>query len=576
MYKRQVLVQNLESGQTEKYLLTTAHSVKHIDSKNSLGHGPTLKKVLCRKPLSGFVEFDSQAGWPIQENDGIWVADVIDPFQRPEDDWSTEDCRPEKDWVLLKVIERDFQGERLIAAEISTEVVEPISIIGFPGGSKVFSPGNVLENRVSREFEMNREGIANDSMIRLEGPWETGPGMSGGGVFNERDDLIALYRGQNRWHLTNGSIRISAIRNELANPSIANRALPKSDIVSPLRGSKHRNPVSILDWLATYLQKGWMPYVAMVGIGIAMLTLLIAFFLSGSNNKLLMPIKDAVPIARVGEEFEYEVLINESLVLEDVKLNARISDSVDRPEWMIFDTKNGRFSFTPKREHVGEYPIQITASKNMKKDREQFILKVRPRNTFEGFKDEWIRRRSEDGFRKELYDVGREIAWQSVDVYRVEKNNRSYFVGDSVLEIEVDAGEQFQVLQGKHTVVGLGNSVVRLKDTKPGSGLVIELVSPLVNATNLSLHEFCEYHSKGELELTDYHGVRISWTSTKVVEKVGRLYAEISNPVESQKPLAILVAYPPDDFEKGSEITGAIRVNEPDNVITVDTSQKAR
>ena len=95
-----VSVQEVETGRTEKFLLTSAHLVKRYQ-QNGTGIGPTLKKVLCRKPNSGFVEWDPEDGWPDEVNNGIWVADVVDLYERPDGAWTEDDCRPEKDWVLL-------------------------------------------------------------------------------------------------------------------------------------------------------------------------------------------------------------------------------------------------------------------------------------------------------------------------------------------------------------------------------------------------------------------------------------------------------------------------------------------
>lgn len=221
-----------ESEKSKKYLLTSAHLVKSFEAteKGYIGKNKTLDRAVCWPHGGGFVEWEDISSLPPANKKGIWLGHLLDPYDRPAGRWSEEDCSAEKDWVLFDIAEGDFQQRD--AAPFSHRIVEPLSIVGFPKGIGDLVGGANIRNRVSEGFKLDRDDH-NEQILRPEGGWPVGPGMSGGGVFNAKQELVAIYRGQDHGHLSTCSIKIQAIRNELRVPVAATRNLPSCDLVSP-------------------------------------------------------------------------------------------------------------------------------------------------------------------------------------------------------------------------------------------------------------------------------------------------------------------------------------------------------
>ncbi|MEM7317246.1 MAG: hypothetical protein AAF497_29315, partial [Planctomycetota bacterium] len=117
------------------------------------------------------------------------------------------------DWVLLDINDDSARDN----SKYITSIGRPddgMRLLGYPGGIEWIKEkrGNVepAEHRGFR-LEGNLEGV-----LSLKGSEQTGPGMSGGGLFNARKEFCGLHRSNNLTTFVFRSVDIQSIANKLA------------------------------------------------------------------------------------------------------------------------------------------------------------------------------------------------------------------------------------------------------------------------------------------------------------------------------------------------------------------------
>jgi hypothetical protein len=90
---------------------------------------------------------------------------------------------------------------------------DALEIVGYPGGGIGWKTNSLVENLVSQDLASTRQG--NPGTIRLDAAGKTGPGMSGGGVFNASGNLVGIHRSQTPVELAYGAVAADYIKAEL-------------------------------------------------------------------------------------------------------------------------------------------------------------------------------------------------------------------------------------------------------------------------------------------------------------------------------------------------------------------------
>ncbi|MFD0894286.1 trypsin-like peptidase domain-containing protein [Luteolibacter ambystomatis] len=201
-----------------RYLLTCRHVIRGADSKGANGYGDPLGEILCWKPNLGFTK---PADIPNRQSGvcpGSWIAriaDVLSP-QSPGD-VPADQRHPARDWVLLEVKGSDplddFQVEPFAPDWKEVKDGEALDIVGFPGGSATWRTNKLVQSVIARNAESQRLGEA--GTLKLNGA-QTGPGMSGCGVFDPAGFLAGIHRSATVVELATGAVSAPFIRGELA------------------------------------------------------------------------------------------------------------------------------------------------------------------------------------------------------------------------------------------------------------------------------------------------------------------------------------------------------------------------
>jgi hypothetical protein len=98
-----------------------------------------------------------------------------------------------------------------------------LKIVGFPGGagllahkntSHFWEMGDLVESADPGSFQQKRTPDA--GMLKLDGPDETRPGMSGGGIFDANDCFVGLHRSATDAAMVRGAISSDQIKTWLA------------------------------------------------------------------------------------------------------------------------------------------------------------------------------------------------------------------------------------------------------------------------------------------------------------------------------------------------------------------------
>ncbi|MCW1887016.1 serine protease [Luteolibacter flavescens] len=209
--------------EVRKYLLTCGHVVRQkADAGDKDGWGMRFGEILCFPPHEGYV-FTTEGGRKSGEHQKAMFADIHPSSPHGAGTVPESQRRETNDWALLEVRDGGFQDYPAVKL---WSVVEPnlfMQVIGYPGGAGHLDspawPDHVVAPHSAESFRQTR--TPNKGMLKLEGPDETRPGMSGGGVFGQVTGcLLGLHRGSRDGILVRHSISIELIRERLsqANP----------------------------------------------------------------------------------------------------------------------------------------------------------------------------------------------------------------------------------------------------------------------------------------------------------------------------------------------------------------------
>lgn len=200
---------------SKKYLLTCGHVVRQDTSGGCRGWGSLLNEIICWQPGKGY-----SRTYPNQRKSGIhpgaWKARVSEfsPYGEILGEIPEDMRTPQNDWVLLEIDDPLFQA--MPAVKQWGAVVDKISflnIIGFPGGAGLhnqhqnghfWDTNDLIESTTSQYFQQNRMPEA--GMLKLTGPDETRPGMSGGGTFDTGYFFVGIHRSATDAALVRSSI----------------------------------------------------------------------------------------------------------------------------------------------------------------------------------------------------------------------------------------------------------------------------------------------------------------------------------------------------------------------------------
>jgi hypothetical protein len=187
-----------------RLLLTAGHVVREG------GQGPVLGEILCWPPDWGYVSPNRIPGRTSGESPGAVTASVCPSLEVGYDAGA-----PATDWVLLEVNDPRFQAAQAVCGVAEPQGVEPLDIVGYPGGALSWPDGARVESIQSRDFTAQRHP-QDPGTLRLNGPDATAPGMSGGGIFNRRGELVGIHRAQSKAQLEFGGVAAEHIRLEIA------------------------------------------------------------------------------------------------------------------------------------------------------------------------------------------------------------------------------------------------------------------------------------------------------------------------------------------------------------------------
>lgn len=203
-------------GKPRSFLLTCTHVIRATDTQGNVGYGALWGEILCWKPGSGYASPDHMIMRQDRPVPTAWRAVVAGIVPIPEGDVPMEERSPARDWALLDVTDSAFQ-DMPVAREWGDVVGdELLDIFGYPGGAERWKgqdEQNVVTCLKSEDFREQR--LTHPGTLRLSGAASTARGMSGGGIFNKRGELVGLHRSQTEAHLQFGAVRASMIRDAL-------------------------------------------------------------------------------------------------------------------------------------------------------------------------------------------------------------------------------------------------------------------------------------------------------------------------------------------------------------------------
>lgn len=210
----------------KKYLLTCGHVVRQDTNDGVRGWGPLLKEIFCWKPGKGYSRTypnKRKSG----EHPGVLKAKVSDrsPCGGISGEVPENLRLPQNDWVLLEIDDPLFEAMPAVKQWGSVmNQISILSIIGFPGGAGLQNQRNnghfwdtndLVESTTSKNFQQNR--TPETGMLKLNGPDETRPGMSGGGIFDSVDFFVGVHRSVTDAALVRGAVSAEYIQDWIFN-----------------------------------------------------------------------------------------------------------------------------------------------------------------------------------------------------------------------------------------------------------------------------------------------------------------------------------------------------------------------
>lgn len=232
-----VLVKLRHQGQDDnsverRYLLTCAHVIFDFNTNSWRDN------ILCWAPNSGYTRINLLKTWPeTKAGENIWQARIRLTPARPDMDFRELTKNPGLDWALLEVEDEKFQNYSPVIDWVELEEGKFAYAVGYPNGSESFIE-NVVENYATEPLLWQRGTTVANGMLALD-HGTTGPGMSGGGVFDVEGNLIGIHRCQDHLGLFKGVVDINFIHTELSGHGFAKVcALPikkdKQQIAAPM------------------------------------------------------------------------------------------------------------------------------------------------------------------------------------------------------------------------------------------------------------------------------------------------------------------------------------------------------
>ena len=191
-----------DSRKIRKYLLTCAHVVRQSATDGAMGWGAMLEEIHCWQPGLGYSRTypnSRRSG----KQPGVAEARVSDlsPCGAMLNDVPCELRSPNNDWVFLDIQDPDFQTVPSVRQWSTVAPGVYLKIIGFPGGAgrptdrgrgHFWDTTAIVQSVTSEFFRQTR--TPEHGLLKLDGPDETRPGMSGGGVFDAQGRFVGIHR----------------------------------------------------------------------------------------------------------------------------------------------------------------------------------------------------------------------------------------------------------------------------------------------------------------------------------------------------------------------------------------------
>lgn len=202
-----------DAASHRKLLLTCAHVVRGKSTDQAAGYGDSLGEFLCWPPGNGYTKPEDYTGRSSGACPGSFTATISPITLLPPGDVPPDRRRPALDWVLLEVKDPGFQDMYCVYDLAEVADGDTLDIVGYPGGAVTWKAGSLVENLLAQDFAPTRQGIP--GTIKLDGNGRAGPGMSGGGVFNAKGQLVGIHRSQTAVELAFGAVAADYIKSEL-------------------------------------------------------------------------------------------------------------------------------------------------------------------------------------------------------------------------------------------------------------------------------------------------------------------------------------------------------------------------
>lgn len=339
----------------KKYLLTCAHVVR-AKSQEAGKIGPAYGEILCFEPGKGYARTaaDSRVSGHL---DGVAVA-TVSPYSPCGGQLGSVPFSPQTDWVLLEVKGDALKNmpTTLRWAEVSEEKAgrlwlmlpsfirrlirflwgQSITLLGYPGGAgfaafqqfgAAWKNTEIVENRPSEGFRQIR--TPEHGLLLLDGPDESRPGMSGGGVFDQNNDLLGIHRAATDATMGRDAVSIRGIQDDL--------------------WKHHRlRPV---DYPPGPLKRPWL------------LITLVGLLLAGGLAYIFIPRKDPIdPVVPVevpaDVTAQFLVVKNNNMPMPGIKVRLESLETSDY--WEKTSDGDGRVSFTlPGALTGGQFRLRL-------------------------------------------------------------------------------------------------------------------------------------------------------------------------------------------------------------------------
>lgn len=200
----------------KKYLLTCAHCICDESVSDNELFGKLLPELKVYRPGAAYKDTVAL--------DAKLIRSELDLSQP-----TPKDVAPASDWVLIDVENADFSsaGDHSIFSNGEFEL-DNLAVIGYLQGSEgIDASTEVVTPYVREGFRIERTGFGD---FKYTGGEETGPGMSGGGVFASNNRLIGLHRASIKDLDQARAIDIEHILSKLGQSSEANSSLEPATI----------------------------------------------------------------------------------------------------------------------------------------------------------------------------------------------------------------------------------------------------------------------------------------------------------------------------------------------------------